>query len=91
MKDPLYGKDNSLITGASSGAPRIRSLQIKNHDIYIDDGSPVSVRLDAALKLTVSAGLAPQIAHLEDVIRSKEAANRPKDVAVLPTTACSEL
>jgi hypothetical protein len=34
--------------------------------------------------LELKADLAPSIADLEDVIRSKEAANRPKDVAALP-------
>lgn len=37
-----------------------------------------------ARPLEIAEGLAPPIAALEDVIRSKEAANRPKDVAVLP-------
>jgi hypothetical protein len=34
--------------------------------------------------LDLGAGLAPPIAALEDVIRSKEAADRPKDRAALP-------
>ncbi|HEX7671675.1 MAG TPA: hypothetical protein VF395_18910 [Polyangiaceae bacterium] len=38
-----------------------------------------------ARPLEIAENLAPPIAALEDVIRSKEAANRPKDVAVLPT------
>jgi hypothetical protein len=37
-----------------------------------------------ARPLELKADLAPPIADLEDVIRSKEAANRPKDVAALP-------
>jgi hypothetical protein len=37
-----------------------------------------------ARPLEIAGNLAPPIAALEDVIRSKEAANRPKDVAVLP-------
>lgn len=35
--------------------------------------------------LNIGNDLAPAIADLEDVIRSKQAANRPKDVAALPT------
>lgn len=38
-----------------------------------------------ARPLEIADDLAPPIAALEDVIRSKEAANRPKDIAVLPT------
>jgi hypothetical protein len=38
-----------------------------------------------ARPLELSAHLAPPIAALEDIIRSKEAAGRPKDIAVLPT------
>ncbi len=38
-----------------------------------------------ARPLELTAELAPPIADLEDVIRSKEAANRPKDIAALPT------
>jgi hypothetical protein len=63
MNDPLYGKEKD---NTQSGSPRIRSLQIKNHDIYIDDGSPVSVRLDAPLKLTISSGVAPSIGPVGD-------------------------
>lgn len=37
-----------------------------------------------ARPLEIAANLVPPIADLEDVIRSKEAANRPKDVAALP-------
>ncbi len=38
-----------------------------------------------ARPLAITAELAPAIAALEDVIRSKQAANRPKDVAAMPT------
>jgi hypothetical protein len=38
-----------------------------------------------ARPLEIAPHLAPPIADLEDVIRSKRAANRPKDVAALPT------
>ncbi len=37
-----------------------------------------------AERLQIADGVAPPIAALEDIIRSKEAANRPKDLAVLP-------
>ena len=37
-----------------------------------------------ARPLELTAELQPPIADLEDVIRSKEAANRPKDLAALP-------
>jgi hypothetical protein len=37
-----------------------------------------------ARRFELSAGLAPSVASLEDIIRSKEAANRPKDIAALP-------
>lgn len=52
QKHALYGKDQNT---NQSGAPRIRSLMIKGHDIYIDSGSPVSIRLDAPLKIAVYA------------------------------------
>ncbi len=38
-----------------------------------------------ARRLDIGNELAPPIADLEDVIRSKQAANRPKDLAALPT------
>jgi hypothetical protein len=38
----------------------------------------------SARRFEIVAGIAPSVASLEDIIRSKEAANRPKDIAVLP-------
>jgi hypothetical protein len=37
-----------------------------------------------ARRFEIRADLSPAVAKLEDVIRSKEAANRPKDIAALP-------
>jgi hypothetical protein len=41
--------------------------------------------LEHAERLLIAEGVAPSVAALEDVIRSKEAANRPKDLAALPS------
>lgn len=56
QRDPLYGVDPmEKMQMSGNQRPTIRSLQKRGHDIYIDDGSPVTVRLDAPFKIGVSA------------------------------------
>jgi len=53
MKDPIYGNANQA--GMQRyGAPEIRSLVKRDHDLYIDSGSPLTIKLDAPFKIGVN-------------------------------------
>jgi len=43
------------------------------------------VSCEQAGERVIAEGVAPSVAALEDVIRSKEAGGRPKDLAALPS------
>jgi hypothetical protein len=59
MRDPMLGHEDQ---GSMNGSGRIRSMQLKGHDLFIQSGSPVTIKLDAPLKLTMSASMAPALA-----------------------------
>lgn len=73
--------------GASLGRAAIWNLQTRFGDLdilsepggigHFEDFSPRSVRI-------IARGLTITVASLEDIILSKETANRPKDLAALP-------
>jgi hypothetical protein len=52
MRDPIYGKNDS---GNGNNHYDIRSLVRKKRDLFIYKGSPISVRLNAALKIGMAA------------------------------------
>lgn len=54
-KDPILGIDRSVKRSLKSGTPVIRSMVKKGRDLYIYSGSPLTVRIDAPLKI----GIAP--------------------------------
>lgn len=66
MNDPIYGLDRSA-QNSGNQAPKIRSLVKRGRDIFIDHGSPVSIKLDAPFKIGVAqaagaeAALTPQV------------------------------
>jgi hypothetical protein len=70
MRDPIYGID--MMDQQQSGAAKIRSLVVKNRDLYIAGGSPVSIKLDAPFKIGISqaagaaAALTPQVEFNQD-------------------------
>lgn len=53
LKNEVYGLDR--MNRQDQGA-QIRSLQVRKHDYYIDAGSPLTIRLSAPLKITISSG-----------------------------------
>lgn len=60
MRDPIYGKSNSQRN--ARGKAHIRSLVKRGHELYIDNGSPLSIRLDAPFKIGFNpAGMGAQI------------------------------
>lgn len=57
QRDPMYGRDSSQ-DGYRQQQNTIRSLVRRGYDLYIDQGSPLSVRLDAPLKVVINPGSA---------------------------------
>lgn len=53
LKNELYGLDR---TNKQDQGAQIRSLTLRNRDYYIYSGSPLTIRLNAPLKITVSSG-----------------------------------
>lgn len=51
-KDPVLGVDRR--SGMQRGTPIIRSMIKKGRDIYIMSGSPLTIRIDAPLKISVA-------------------------------------
>ena len=56
-RNTMYGRDTNQ---RQQGSGRIRSLTVKGHELTLANGSPVTVRLDAPLKVAVSSSLQPQ-------------------------------
>jgi hypothetical protein len=52
MRDPLFGKDQQQ--SGNQGNERFRSLVPRGHDVFVFAGSPLSIRLDAPLKIGVA-------------------------------------
>jgi hypothetical protein len=52
MSDPIYGKGN-VVQSRGQDYFQIRSMVIRKRDLYIYQGSPISLRLDAAFKFGV--------------------------------------
>jgi len=49
LRDPIYGQN--VNSNWSLGSPSIRSLVERNRELYIDKGSPLSVKLEAPFKI----------------------------------------
>lgn len=56
MRDPIYGNAQSKET--HQGMSHIRSLVKKNSNLYIVQGSPLSIRVDAPFKMGIAAAAA---------------------------------
>ncbi|MFN8552654.1 MAG: hypothetical protein U0103_14380 [Candidatus Obscuribacterales bacterium] len=65
MRDPIYGIDQA--DQQQQGGAKIRSLVKRGRELYIDGGSPVSIKLDAPFKIGISqaagaaAAMTPQV------------------------------
>ena len=59
MEDPLYGDPDKK--SQNGPAPTIRSLVKDHHELVIHEGSPMSIRLDAPLKMAIApiGGMTP--------------------------------
>jgi hypothetical protein len=53
MRDAIYGTGNSNSMDRMA-SPTIRSLVKREHDLYIDSGSPITIRLDAPFKIGIN-------------------------------------
>ncbi len=51
-RNTMYGRDTNQ---RQQGSGRIRSLTVKGHELTLANGSPVTVRLEAPLKVAVSS------------------------------------
>lgn len=54
MRDAIYGMGNTGNSMDRMAKPTIRSLVKREHDLYIDSGSPITIRLDAPFKIGVN-------------------------------------
>jgi predicted nucleotidyltransferase len=75
-------------TGASLGDASVWTLTTDYGDLdisFVPNGTDGFVDLARDAELTDIHGVEVRIASLADIIRSKQAANRPKDQRVLPT------
>jgi hypothetical protein len=95
LRDPLYGRDQDNQSSFSAKKQNIRSLTKKGNDLYIFSGSPLTVHLDAPLKIGIAASpagttlLAPTFGQteLETGIRAGRRFARPTDGAGNGTTS----
>ena len=51
MKDPIYGDANNQQTSTNGG---VRALVRKGHDLIINRGSSITIRVDAPLKISLA-------------------------------------
>jgi len=54
MRDAIYGMGNTNNAMDRMAKPTIRSLVKREHDLYIDNGSPITIRLDAPFKIGIN-------------------------------------
>jgi hypothetical protein len=54
-RNSIYGRDIQGTTNTGTGY--VRSVQVHNRDIYIAGGSPVSIKLNAPFKITLTGGV----------------------------------
>lgn len=54
MRDAIYGMGNTNNAMDRMASPTIRSLQKREHELCIDSGSPITIRLDAPFKIGIS-------------------------------------
>ncbi len=69
LRDPIYGQSSTWITGS----PDIRSLVERNRELYIDKGSPLSIKLEAPFKI----GFTPASLKQPPTLRSVSPAPAP--------------
>jgi len=55
LKDPILGRDQLYTNGGNQMGGAIRSLVRRHNDLYIYNGSPISMRIDAPFKLSFSS------------------------------------
>lgn len=75
-------------TGASLGAANVWSLITEHGEVdvcFVPNGTDGYADLAKDAETMTIHGIGIRVASLADIIRSKQAANRPKDQRVLPT------
>jgi hypothetical protein len=72
FRDPIMGNDGGRGTGSQYGTPVIRSIVRKGNEIFIYSGSPLTVRLDAPLKLTMAPSKGALSIDLDEVTPALE-------------------
>lgn len=72
MRDPILGNSGSRNPNSQYGTGIIRSIVRKGNEIYIYAGSPLTVRLDAPLKLAVAPSKGAISIDLDEVTPSLE-------------------
>ncbi|MDZ4837783.1 MAG: hypothetical protein SGJ27_28710 [Candidatus Melainabacteria bacterium] len=77
MRDPIMGMPGQK--SSVYGTPIIRSIQKKGHEIYIYSGSPLTVHLDAPLKMSIAPGKGALSIDLDPVQPSMEQGANTKD------------
>lgn len=77
MRDPIMG--NGGIKSSAYGQPVIRSIVKKNKEIYIYSGSPLTVHLDAPLKMSIAPGKGNLSIDLDPVSPSLEDGSGSRD------------
>jgi hypothetical protein len=55
MRDPILGRDQNYANSGFQSGMMIRSLVRKKNDLFIYSGSPVSMRIDAPFKISLSS------------------------------------
>jgi hypothetical protein len=77
FRDPIMGNDGGRGQGSQYGTPVIRSIRRQGNEIYIYSGSPLTVRLDAPLKLSIAPSKGALSVDLDEVTPSLEDGTRP--------------
>jgi hypothetical protein len=77
FRDPIMGNDGGRGQSSQYGTPVIRSIRRQGNEIYIYSGSPLTVRLDAPLKISIAPSKGALSVDLDEVTPSLEDGTRP--------------
>jgi hypothetical protein len=92
MDDPLLG-DPDKSSNQNGQAPTIRSLVKDHYDLFIHEGSPMSVRLDAPLKMAIApiGGMTPSAFSEHDSgAAGRPTFSRPRSSIAAPPSPAAE-
>ena len=76
-RDPIMGGDSRGQGAGGYGTPVIRSIRRVGNEIYIYSGSPLTVRLDAPLKISIAPSKGALSIDLDEVTPSLEDGTKP--------------